>query len=318
MLFIERRKRMLSYMLKRLAYMAVTLWVVITITFFLMHAIPGDPLSGLARELPAHTKANYYAKYGLDKSLGEQYFIYINNLLHGDLGESLKYPGRDVKGEILKYAPATARLGLQAVSIGFLLGSILGLAAAFKRNRWPDYLVTGAALLGVSVPSFVLAALLQYIFAVRNSWLPATGWGGFAFTILPSIALSTSVLAIFARVMRASALDVIGQDYIMTARAKGSGGLSFAFKHVARNAVLPSVTLLGPQIAGIITGSFVIENIFAIPGIGSNFVTSVFNRDYTMIMGMTVFYAVVYMAALLLVDIAYAVIDPRIRLYEPK
>jgi len=306
---------MLKYILKRLAYMAVTLWVVITITFFLMHAIPGDPLSSLAKKLPAQTRANYYAKYGLDKSLGEQYVIYMNNLLHGDLGESLKYPGREVKSEIFKYAPATARLGLQAVSVGFVLGIVLGMAAAFKRNKWPDFLVTSAALLGVSVPSFVMAALLQYIFAVKNNWLPATGWGGFAFTVLPTIALSISVLAIFARVMRASTLDVIGQDYIMTAKAKGAAGPSFVWRHVARNAVLPPVTLLGPQIAGIITGSFVIENIFAIPGIGSNFVTSVFNRDYTMIMGMTIFYAVVYMAALLLVDIAYAFIDPRIRLY---
>jgi oligopeptide transport system permease protein len=306
---------MLKYILKRLAYMAATLWVVITITFFLMHAIPGDPLSSLARELPAQTKANYYAKYGLDKSLGEQYIIYMKNLLHGDLGESLKYPGRKVSDEIIKYAPVTARLGLQAVGIGFVLGSILGMAAAFRRGRWPDRLITSVSLLGVSVPSFVLAALLQYTFAVKNSWLPATGWGSFAFTILPSIALSTSVLAVFARISRASTLDVIGQDYIMTARAKGSDGISFVWRHVTRNAVLPSVTLLGPQIAGIITGSFVIENIFAIPGIGSNFVTSVFNRDYTMIMGMTVFYAVVYMAALLVVDIAYAAVDPRIRLH---
>jgi oligopeptide transport system permease protein len=311
----RRRKRMLRYILKRLVYMAATLWVVITITFFLMHAIPGDPLSSMARQLPAHTKANYYAKYGLDKSLLEQYGIYLNNLLHGDLGESLKYPGREVKAEIFKYAPASARLGLQALCIGFVLGITLGLAAAFKRNKWPDYLVTTAALLGVSVPSFVMAAFLQYIFAVKNSCLPATGWGGFAFTILPTVALSTSVLAIFARVMRASTLDVIGQDYIMTAKAKGSGGPSFVWKHVVRNAVLPPVTLLGPQIAGIITGSFVIENIFAIPGIGLYFVTSVFNRDYTMIMGMTVFYALVYMMALLFVDISYAFIDPRIRLY---
>lgn len=309
---------MLRYILKRFAYMAVTLWVVITITFFLMHAIPGDPLSSLARELPAQTKANYYAKYGLDKGLGEQYAIYLGNLVRGDLGQSLRYPGREVGEEILRYAPATARLGLQALAIGLLLGSSLGILAAFNRSRWPDFLVTSASLLGVSVPSFVLAALLQYTFAVKNSWLPATGWGGFAFTILPTMALSVSVLAVFARVMRASALDVIGQDYILTARAKGAGGLAFVFRHVVRNSALPSVTLLGPQIAGIITGSFVIENIFAIPGIGSNFVASVFNRDYTMIMGMTIFYAVVYMAALLLVDIAYAVIDPRIRLYGSK
>lgn len=305
---------MLKYVLKRLAYMSATLWVVITITFFLMHAIPGDPLSSLARELPAQTKANYYAKYGLDKSLGEQYAIYMNNLLQGDLGESLKYPGRKVSGEIIKYAPVTARLGLQAVAIGFVLGGLLGMAAALRRGRWPDFAITSATLLGLSVPSFVLAALLQYVFAVRNSWLPATGWGGFSFTVLPTIALSTSVLAVFTRIARASSLDVLEQDYITAARAKGAGGASFVWKHVARNAVLPSVTLLGPQIAGVLTGSFVIENMFAIPGIGSNFVTSVFNRDYTMIMGMTVFYAVVYMAALLLVDIAYAAIDPRIRL----
>ncbi|MHC1720625.1 MAG: ABC transporter permease [Clostridiaceae bacterium] len=306
---------MLRFILKRLGYMLITLWAIITITFILMHSIPGDPLSNLARNLPPQTRANYYAKYGLDKPVAEQYVIYMNNLLHGDMGESLKYPGRDVKGEILRYAPATAWLGLQAIGIGLVFGMVLGIIAAFKRSKWPDYLVIIIALLGVSIPNFVLAALLQFVFCVKFPLLPATGWGGFIYTILPSIALSASALAVYARVMRASSLDVISQDYIMTARAKGVSNISLAWNHVIRNAILPVVTLMGPMIANVLVGSFVIEGIFAIPGIGSNFVLSIYNRDYTMIMGMTIFYAAVYMLTVLLVDIAYAAIDPRIRIY---
>lgn len=309
---------MLKFIIKRTAYMIVALWAIITITFVLMHAIPGDPISDLVKNLPQQTKENYYAKYGLDKPEAEQYIIYMSNLFHGDMGESLKYPGRDVKNEILRYAPVTARLGLQSMAVSVALGIIFGIIAAFKRGKWPDYLVMTVALLGISVPNFVVAALLQFVFSIEIPIFPATGWGGFEHTILPSVALGASVLAVCARIMRTSSLEVINSDYMIAAKAKGASNAHLIWKHLIRNAIIPVVTLVGPMTANILAGSFVIENIFAIPGIGSNFVTSIYNRDYTMIMGMTVFYAAVYMAAVLIVDIAYAFIDPRIRVYGTK
>ncbi len=305
---------MLKFISKRIGYMFITLWVVITVTFALMHAMPGDPLSSLARELPPEIKANYYAKYGLDKSVPEQYVVYLKNLVKGDFGESLKNPGRDVRGTIMSQLPVTGQIGAQAIAMGFFIGIVLGIIAAFNRNKSPDYFVIFIALLGVSIPSFVLAALLQYFFTVKTTLLPTTGWGGFKYSVLPSIALSFASIATYARYMRTSCLEVIGQDYILTARAKGVSDFNLIWKHIIRNAILPAITILGPQIAAILTGSFVIETIFSIPGLGSNFVTSITNRDFSMIMGMTVFYAALYILALLVVDILYALVDPRIRL----
>lgn len=305
---------MLKFILKRIGYMIVTLWVIITITFGLMHAIPGDPLSGLARDLPAEIKANYYAKYGLDKPVSQQYVIYLKNLVKGDLGESLTNPGRDVKNTIKQQIPVTTQIGLQAIAFGFIVGIILGVIAAFNRNKKPDFVVIFIALLGVSIPSFVVAALLQYSLTVKVTLFPTTGWGGFKYSVLPALALSFTSIATYARYMRTSCLEVIGQDYILTAKAKGVSGFNLVWKHIIRNAILPSITILGPQIAGIMVGSFIIETIFSIPGLGSNFVTSITNRDFSMIMGMTVFYAALYVTALLVVDILYALVDPRIRL----
>ncbi|AKA68722.1 ABC transporter permease [Clostridium scatologenes] len=304
---------MFKFILKRIGYMFITLWVVITVTFVLMHKMPGDPLSGLARELPAEVKANYYSKYGLDKPVSQQYVVYLKNLVKGDFGESLTNPGRSVKDEIRKQLPVTGQIGLQAIAMGFVIGITLGVIAAFNRNKSPDYIVIFIALLGVSIPSFVLAALLQYFLTVKATLLPTTGWGGFKFSVLPSIALSFAAVATYARYMRTSCLEVIGQDYILTARAKGVSEFNLIWKHIIRNAILPAITILGPQIAAILTGSFVIETIFSIPGLGSNFVTSISNRDFTMIMGMTIFYAALYILALLIVDILYALADPRIR-----
>lgn len=210
-----------KYILKRLGYMILTLWIVITITFALMHAIPGDPLAANARRLPPQIRANYYAKYGLDKPVTTQYVVYMKNLLKGDLGESLAFAGRSVNTVIKDGLPASARIGVQAVFIGFALGIALGIVAAFNRNKWPDYIVMFIALLGVSIPSFVFAALLQYLFTVKHMLLPTTGWGTFKHTILPTIALCLSPLAIYARYMRNECLDVLGQDYILTAKAKG-------------------------------------------------------------------------------------------------
>lgn len=304
---------MLKYILKRILYMIFTLWVVITITFFLMHAMPGDPLSSLARNLPEQIKANYYAKYGLNKSVPAQYGIFLKNICHGDFGQSLKYPGRSVTGTISKHAPISARLGAQALVIGVVIGIVLGIVAAFKRNKWPDHVVMFIAILGVCLPSFVLAALLQYTFSVKFELLPTAGWGAGKHTVLPTIALCFGSIATYARYMRSSVLDVINQDYILTAKSKGVSTGSLVWKHIIKNAIIPAVTILPPQIAGIFGGSFVIENIFAIPGLGSNLVDSINNRDFSMIMGLTIFYCALYIVSLLIVDILYGIVDPRMR-----
>ncbi|MFD3156107.1 ABC transporter permease [Haloimpatiens sp. FM7330] len=306
---------MFKYILKRIGYMLVTLWIVTTITFMLVHVIPGDPLASMARNLPEQIKANYYAKYGLDQPVIVQYGHFMKNLvLHGDFGESLAYPGRGVTDTIKKFSPVSGRLGIQAIAMGFCIGVFLGIIAAFNRNRWPDFIVMFIAIVGISVPSFVLASVFQYFFTVKHQWFPTTGWGTFKHTVLPSIALSFGSIATYARYMRASVLDVLGQDYILTAKAKGVNKISLVWKHVIRNAILPAITILGPQIAGIFVGSFVIENIFAIPGLGFNLVSSINDRDYTMVMGQTIFIAALFIFALLIVDILYSLVDPRIRI----
>jgi oligopeptide transport system permease protein len=310
---------MLKFTLKRLGYMFVTLWIVATITFMLIHAIPGDPLAGLARKLPEQIRANFYAKYGLDQPVIVQYGRFMKNIvLHGDLGESLAYPGRQVSEVIKIHAPVSGRLGIQAIGMGFFIGVSLGIIAAFNRGRWPDYIIMFIAILGISVPSFVMASLLQYFFTVKNMWLPTTGWGGFEYTILPSIALSFGSIAVYARYMRANTLDIIGQDYILTAKSKGITKLSLVWKHVIRNAILPAITILGPQLANIFVGSFIIESIFAIPGFGFNFVSAVADRDFTMIMGETVFLCALVIISYFVVDVVYGLIDPRIRLTGEK
>ena len=304
---------MLKFTLKRFGYMIMTLFLAASITFMLIHAIPGDPMASLGKKLPEQIRANYYAKYGLDKPLITQYGLFLKNAVKGDLGESLTYPGRSVTDTIVKSAPISARIGGQALLVGVSLGIIMGILAAFKRGKLPDYVVMFIAILGISVPSFVVASLLQWLLTVQLRVLPTTGWGEFKHTILPTIALSFSSIATYARYMRANCLDVIGQDYILTAKAKGVSSFSLVFKHVIRNAILPAITLLGPQVAGIFTGSFVVESIFAIPGLGQYFVEAVSNRDYSMIMGQAVFVSALFIIALFLVDIIYGLVDPRIR-----
>ncbi len=309
---------MLKFTLKRFGYMIMTLFIAASITFMLIHAIPGDPMASMGRNLPEQIKANYYAKYGLDKPLITQYGMFIKNAIKGDLGESLSYPGRSVTETIKKSAPISARIGGQALLVGVSIGIIMGILAAFKRGKLPDYLVMFIAILGISVPSFVVASLLQWLLTVKFMVLPTTGWGEFKHTILPTIALSFSSIATYARYMRANCLDVIGQDYILTAKAKGVSSTSLVFKHVIRNAILPAITLLGPQIAGIFTGSFVVESIFSIPGLGQYFVSAVSNRDYSMIMGQAVFVSALFIIALFLVDILYGLVDPRIRVSKKR
>ncbi len=303
-----------KYILKRFGHMLLSLFIITTITFFLMHSIPGDPLAHMARKLPDQIRENYYTKYGLDKPVIVQYKTFLKNLFtEGNLGESLRYPGRSVTETISTHAKISGKLGIQALILGVSIGIILGIVAALNRNRWPDYLIMFIAILGVTVPIFIIAALLQYIFTVKFELLPTTGWGDFKHTILPTITMSLGSIATYARYMRSNVLEVINQDYILTAQAKGVSPFNVVRKHVVRNAILPAITILGPQIAGIFTGSFVIEKIFGIPGLGFYYISSINDRDYTMIIGTTVFYAALFVFSQLVVDILYGVVDPRIR-----
>ncbi|CDF59461.1 ABC transporter permease [Thermobrachium celere] len=304
---------MINYIIKRLVASIITLFVVITATFFLMHALPGGPFDS-EKPLPPQIKANLEAKYGLDKPIHQQYVMYLKNLSRGELGPTLKYEGKTVN-EIIKYSfPASAKLGVVSIIFSLILGIYLGVVAALNQGKWQDSFVMVLATLGVTVPSFVLAILLMYVFAVKLKVLPPTGFSGPKYMIMPALALSGYSLSFIARLTRSSLLDVIRQDYIRTAKAKGLSKNVVIYKHALRNALIPVVTYLGPLVAGILTGSFVIEKIFAIPGLGREFVTSITNRDYMMIMGITVFYSTLLVICNLIVDLLYAVIDPRIKL----
>jgi oligopeptide transport system permease protein len=298
--------------------MIITIWIIITATFIMMHSIPGDPFSS-GKRLPEQTRINLNMKYGLDKPLKTQYGLFLKNLvIHGDLGQSYTYPGLTVNSIIKERAPASAMLGIEALIFSLIIGITIGIIAAFKRNHWQDYLVMIIAILGIAIPSFVLAALFQYFFAVKLEVLPTSGWGSFKNTILPALSLSLGIIAVYARYMRSSCIDVLGQDYIMTAEAKGISKVTLVWKHVIRNAILPAITILGQQVAGIITGTFVIETIFSIPGIGRYFVSSITDRDYPVILGTTIFVAIIYVVVVFIVDILYSLVDPRIRISNGK
>ena len=305
---------MAKFIVKRIGYMLVTLFIVVTATFFLMHSIPGDPLAHMARNLPEQTRANYYEKYGLDKSTSEQYLIFMKNLVSkGDLGESLRYPGREVTDTLLTNASVSAQPGGMALLVGITIGILLGIVAALNKNRWPDYIVMFIAILGITVPVFVLASVLQYFLSVKLMVLPTTGWGSWKNVVLPVIVLSFGTIATYARYVKSNMLDVMGQDYILTAEAKGVSKFNVIKSHVLKNAFLPCMTLLVGQVSGIVTGSFVVEKIFGIPGLGFYYINSINDRDYTMIIGTTVFAAALFVFVQLIVDIAYSMMDPRIR-----
>ncbi len=309
---------MTRYVLKRILYMLLTLLIVATVTFFMMRSIPGDPLGGMARELPEQTKANYYAKYGLDKPLMEQYLIYIKNMIQGDLGESLLYPGRSVSATISATSPVSGLVGGIALVIGLLIGVCLGIIAALKKNQWPDYVVMVIAIMGITIPVFVLVSLMQYFFSIKLGWLPSSGWGQPKHLIMPVIVLSFSTIATYARYIKSSMLDVLDQDYILTARSKGLSEGQIVRRHVLRNSLLPAVTILSGRIVGIFTGAFIVEKMFTIPGIGFYYISSINNNDYTMTMGTTVFYAALFVVMQLVVDFVYMLVDPRIRISEAK
>lgn len=304
---------MLKYILKRLILAVVTIWAVITITFVLMHSIPGNPFKSESK-MPPQVYENLLKKYGLDKPKSEQYVIYLKQIIKGDLGASMKSKVETVNDMIERGFPVSASLGLQALLIALVFGPALGALAALYQNKWPDYISMIIAILGISVPSFILGTVFIQFIARNVSWLPIGGWGTFAHSILPSTALAMMPLAQIARLMRSSMLEVLGQDYIKTAKSKGISKAAVVIKHAARNAILPIVSVLGTLVSNLIVGSFVIEKIFGIPGLGMSFVSSISNRDYTLIMGTTIFYAAILIVMLLIVDIAYVLIDPRIRL----
>jgi oligopeptide transport system permease protein len=291
----------------------VTIFVVATATFFLMHAVPGDPIRQ-EKAVSETIRQNLEEKYGLNKPLFEQYTTYMSNMFfRADFGISFKQANRPVNNIIADHFLPSATLGVMALFGALVFGIILGIFAALNRNGLPDMISMGIAVLGVSIPSFCLAYFVQQIFAMWLKVLPVGGWGSFAETILPAMSLGMIVMAAMGRFMRSSMLDVIQQDYIKTAKAKGLSRLQIILKHQIRNAVLPVMVYFGPLFAAITTGSFVIESIFGIPGLGQFFVSAVNELDYTVIMGLTVFYAGFTVAIILINDLLLAVVDPRIR-----
>lgn len=306
---------MVKYILKRTAWAFLTLLAVVTVTFFLMRSIPGDPLAGMARALPEETKAAFMAKYGLDKPLFDQYLIYMKGLLtEFDLGESLRYAGRPVLRTITETSPVSGSYGIPALIIGTLTGVILGIVAALKKNKWPDYVVMFIAILGTTLPVFVLISISQWVFGVKlNGFLPTSGWGTPKHMIMPIAISAFGSVATYARYVKASMLDTLDQDYVLTAKAKGLSQFQIITRHVLRNSLMPAVTIFAGSVVGVFTGAFVTERMFAIPGIGFYYISSINNYDYTMILGTTVFYAVLFVAMQLVLDIVYTLIDPRIR-----
>lgn len=309
---------MVKYALKRIAYMLLTLFLAATLTFFMMRSIPGDPLASMARKLPDQTRENFYAKYGLDKPLFEQYTAYMKNLVKLDLGESIVFPGRSVSQTIAETSPISGMVGGIALAIGLVLGIGLGIISALYKNKLPDYIVTFIAILGITIPVFVMASLLQYLFSVKLGWLPTSGWGEPKHLVIPVICLTFGTVATYARYIKSSMLDVLNQDYIMTARAKGLSEFQVVMRHVMRNSLLPAITILAGRIVGIFTGAFVVEKMFSIPGIGFYYISSINSNDYTMTMGTTVFYAALFIVMQLVVDFVYTLVDPRIRLSDNK
>jgi len=304
---------MIRTLVTKLAYTVVSLFVLATATFFLMKAIPGDPFQS-EKAVPPAVRANLEAKYGLDKPIMEQYVIYMKNLLRGDLGMSMKRQYWTVERVIADSFVYSAKLGIFALLFSVTAGIGLGLLAALKHRKALDHLTILLAVLGISVPSFVMATLLQYLFAVKIPLFNVAGLNEPGDYVLPVLALSFMPLAYIARLTRSTTLEALSSDYIRTARSKGLSGRAIMLRHALRNSILPVVTYLGPLTASIITGSVVVERIFGIPGLGKYFVTSVANRDYTLIMGIALFYGFLLMVARLLTDFAYVLVDPRIKL----
>lgn len=304
---------MTRYILKRLLYTVITIWIVITATFFMMRALPGGPFTG-EKVLPPSVVANLNKKFGLDKPLSTQYWMYLKGIVTKfDLGPSMRYEGRTVNDVINYSFKNSAKLGFWVLLLSLILGIICGVYASLHQGKWQDSILMVLATLFVTIPAFVFATLLILLFSIKLGWLPVIGFDSWKNYIMPVIALGGFDFAMFARLTRSSMLDVIRQDYIRTAKAKGLSRNKVIYKHALKNSLIPVLTYLGPTIAGILTGSFTIEQIFGIPGLGREFIQSIGNRDFTTTLGVTVFYSTFLIVCNLIVDILYAVVDPRIR-----
>ncbi len=304
-----------KYILNRLFAMVITLWIIVTITFFLMHAVPGSPFNQ-ERNTSEAVQQNLEAHYHLDEPVFIQYAIYIKSLATLDFGPSIKQSSTSVNEMIGRGFPVSAELGITSLVIAIISGMILGIMAALKHNGAIDYIAMTLAVIGISVPNFIMATLLIQQLAVTWELFPVATWATPLHMVLPSIALATGPMAIIARLTRSSMIEVLNQDYILTARAKGMTTFQIVMKHAMRNALLPVITILGTLVAGVLTGSFVIEKIFAIPGMGKYFINGINDRDYPVIMGTTVFYSAFLILMLFIVDIAYGILDPRIKLHK--
>lgn len=305
---------MLKYITKRVVMSIITIWIVISLTFFLIRMMPGGPFT--SEKMTPEIQASLEEQYGLDKPLGEQYCIYMKNLLQGDFGESMKFRGKEVTETISTSLPASAKLGAVTVIFSLTIGVLFGVIAALKANKWPDRVCMIFSTLGITIPSFVIGAVLIYFLTVKFRLLGATGLNKPENYIMPVIALCGSSLAFITRLTRNKMLDVMKADYIRTAKAKGLSNKTVVFKHALKNCMIPVVTYLGPLVAAILTGSFIVETVFAIPGLGNEFVSSVTNRDYSTVLGLVAFYCTLIIICNLIVDILYVLIDPRIRLDE--
>lgn len=303
---------MLRFVARRLLQTIPVLFVIITATFFMVRFVPGGPFTA-EKAIPAEILRNLEAHYGLDQPLWRQYLTYLGSIARGDLGPSFKYPNRTVNEIIGDKLPVSLELGGLALAIALALGLTLGVLAAVRRNTWLDYLASSAGLLGICVPTFVLGPLLVLFFAIYLGWFNASGWYGPEDRVLPALTLGFVYAAYIMRLTRGGMLEVLNQDFIRTARAKGASETRIVFRHALRGGLLPVVAWLGPGIAGILTGSFVIETIFQIPGLGREFVNSAFNRDYTLVLGTVILYATLIVVCNLLVDVVQVWLNPRLK-----
>lgn len=303
---------MLAFLLKRIATTIPTLFIIVTIAFFMIRMAPGGPFDS-ERPVPAEIAANLDAAYHLDDSLAEQYISYIGRLLQGDFGPSFKYQDYSVTELISKGFPVSLQLGLGAMILALSVGILLGTLSALNQNTPTDYSIMFVSMTGITIPNFVMAPLLALVFGVMLGWFPVAGWGGWKHMVLPIITLSLPMIAAVARMTRASLIETLNSPYIRTAKAKGLPLRLILIRHASRETLLPILSWLGPAIAGVVTGSVVIEQIFGLPGIGRYFVNGALNRDYTLVMGVVVFYGVLIVVMNLIVDILYRLFDPRIR-----
>ncbi len=303
---------MISYITRRVLWIIPVLFAVSVITFLLMHSVPGGPWDREKR-LPAAVEARLNAQYGLDQPLYIQYINWATDFITGDLGPSYRFQDRRVNDIVADGLPMTVHLGIMAFLLAVIIGIPLGIFAALGHNRWPDYLSTSVSIIGISTPSFVLGILMTVFFAVQLRWFPTGGWKGPEYWVLPTVALAGFPIAVIARYTRASMLEVTRKDYIRTAHSKGIRNESVVSRHMIRNALIPVVTILGPTLAFLVTGSFIIERMFNIPGVGRFYIDAIATRDYSLLMAMTMLYAFAVAFLNVVVDVLYAYIDPRIR-----